>query len=83
MGTGRVAGWLTVAEVAARLRISTEWLRGRIRDRAIRTVREPSGRYLFPDDEGALEALRQLRARAVKRIELIPCALQNEGHHHA
>src|SRR4051794_3117703 len=80
----RVAGWLTVAEVAARLRISAEWLRGRIRDGAIRTVREPSGRrYLFPDDEGALEALRQLRARAVKRIELMPCALQNEGHHHA
>jgi len=28
-------------------------------------VREPSGRYLFPDSEGTLEALRQLRARVV------------------
>jgi len=46
-------------------------------------VREPSGRYLFPDDERALESLRQLRARVVKQVDLMPGALQHQGHHHA
>jgi DNA invertase Pin-like site-specific DNA recombinase len=79
----RVPGWLTVAGIAARLQVSDRWLRGRIRDGAIRTVREPSGRYLFPDDETGLEALRQLRARLVEQVDLMPRALQHLGHHHA
>jgi hypothetical protein len=79
----RVPGWLTVTGITARLQVSDRWLRGRIRDGAIRTVREPSGRYLFPDDETVLEALRQLRARLVEQVDLMPRALQHLGHHHA
>ncbi len=76
-------GWLTVTGIAARLRVPEKWLRRRLRDGAIRTVREPSGRYLFPDGEKTLEELRQLRARMVKQVDLMPGALQHQGHHHA
>ena len=76
-------GWLTVTGIAARLRVPEKWLRRRLRDGAIRTVREPSGRYLFPDGERTLEELRQLRARMVKQVDLMPGALQHQGHHHA
>jgi DNA invertase Pin-like site-specific DNA recombinase len=79
----QVPGWLTVTGIAARLQVSEKWLRGRIRDGAIRTVRESSGRYLFPDDERALEILRQLRANMVKQVDLMPRTLQHQGHHHA
>ena len=76
-------GWLTVTGIAARLQVPEEWLRRRLRDGAIRTVREPSGRYLFPDGERTLEELRRLRARMVKQVDLMPGALQHEGYHHA
>src|SRR3954454_2647642 len=78
-----VPGWLTVTGVAVRLQVPEKWLRRRLRDGAIRTVREPSGRYLFPDDERTLEELRQLRARMVEQVDLMPGALQHEGYHHA
>src|SRR5215207_8154996 len=76
-------GWLTVTGIAARLQVPEKWLRRRLRDGAIRTVREPSGRYLFPDGERTLEELRQLRARMVKQVNLMPGALQHQGHYHA
>ena len=78
----RVPGWLTVTSIAARLQLPEKWLRDRLRAGAIQTVREPSGRYLFPDSEGTLEALRQLRARAVKQVDLMPSRLQHQEHHH-
>jgi hypothetical protein len=79
----QMPGWLTVTSIAARLQVSEKWLRGCLRAGAIRTVREPSERYLFPDSESALEALQQLRARMVKQVDLLPGALQHQGHHHA
>jgi len=79
----QVPGWLTVTGIAARLQVSEKWLRGRIRDGAIRTVREPSGRYLLPDNERALEVLRQLRANVVTQVDLMPRTLQHQGQHHA
>jgi DNA invertase Pin-like site-specific DNA recombinase len=79
----RVPGWLTVAGIAARLQIPERWLRDHLRAGAIQTAREPSGRYLFPDSESAFEALRQLRARVVKQVDLTPGRLQHQGHHHA
>jgi len=78
----RVPGWLTVTSIAARLQLPEKWLRDRLRAGAIQTVREPSGRYLFPDSEGTLEALRQLRARVVKQVDLMPGRLQHQEHHH-
>jgi hypothetical protein len=79
----RVPGWLTVTGMAARLQVPERWLRDHLRAGAIRTVREPSGRYLFPDSESALAALRRLRARMVKQIDLMPGRLQHQEHHHA
>jgi hypothetical protein len=79
-----VPGWLTVTEIAARLQVSANWVHGRIRHGAIRTVREPTGRYLFPDSDTTLEALRRLRVRAIKQVDLImQRAHQPGGHHHA
>lgn len=79
----RVPGWLTVTGIAARLQVPDKWLRDRLRAGVIQTVREPSGRYLFPDSESTLEALRQLRAHGAKQVGLTPSRLQYQGHHHA
>jgi DNA invertase Pin-like site-specific DNA recombinase len=79
----RRAGWLTVADVACRLRVSADWLRGQIRRGAIRTTREASGRCMFPDTADALEALRRLRVRVVEHVDLTHDAHQPAGYHHA
>src|SRR3954453_21921080 len=41
-------GWLTVTGIVARLQVPEKWLRRRLRDGAIRTVREPSGALPVP-----------------------------------
>lgn len=73
----RVPGWLTVTGTAARLQVPEKWLRDRLRAGAIQTMREASGRYLFPDSESTLEALQQLRAHVVKQVNLMPGRLQH------
>jgi hypothetical protein len=65
-----VPGWLTVAEVALQLQVPPGWLRERLWAGAIRTMREPSGRYLLPDKPDTLDALRQLRAGTVRHVDL-------------
>ena len=66
----RVPGWLTVTDVAAQLQVPERWLRERLWAGAIQTMREPSGRYLFPDKPETLEAPRQLRAGTIKSADL-------------
>ena len=66
----RVPGWLTVTDVAAQMQVPERWLRERLWAGAIQTMREPSGRYLFPDKPETLEALRQLRAGTIKSADL-------------
>ncbi len=76
-----VPGWLTVKATAARLGLSEKWLRDRLRAALIRTRRDQSGRYLFPDQQEAHAALLQLRAGQIDRVDLTPSGLQQGGHH--
>jgi DNA invertase Pin-like site-specific DNA recombinase len=73
-------GWMTVTQSAARLQVPRQWIRGRIRSGAIRTLREPSGLYLIPDTPAALEAVRDLQAGRVGSIDLTPHHDGKEGH---
>jgi hypothetical protein len=66
-----VAGFLTVAQVAERLRIPQKWLHTQVRRGTVRTRHERSGRYLVPDTELAIDAIRQLRAHRVKQVDLM------------
>ena len=70
-----VAGNLTVTQVATRLGIPIKWVYTQLRRGSILTTREPSGRFLFPDQKSALEAIRRLRTRRVAKIDL------REDHH--
>lgn len=76
-----VDGYLTIANVANHMNVSMNWLRGKIRRGAVRTLREPSGRYLFPDSPDTLEALRQLRVHQIKRVDLTQHQSQDRGYH--
>ena len=66
---------MAVTETSMRLQVPRQWIKGRIRSGAIRTLCkptlcEPSGRYLIPDTPAALEAIRDLQAGRVGRIDL-------------
>jgi DNA invertase Pin-like site-specific DNA recombinase len=65
-----VPGCLTVAQLAERLRIPQKWIHTQLRRGAIRAIHEPSGRYLFPDTEPAMQAVQKLRAHRVEHIDL-------------
>src|SRR5229473_3759565 len=65
-----VKGCLTVTQLAERLNIPTKWIHTQLRRGAIRTIHEPSGRYLFPDTEHAMLAIRQLREHHIKTVDL-------------
>jgi len=58
-------------------------IHSRIRRGTIRTIREASGRYLFPDTEDTWAALSQLRAGAIKDIDLRQRHRDSKGHQYA
>jgi DNA invertase Pin-like site-specific DNA recombinase len=66
----RVPGWLTVTDIAVQLQVPERWVRERLQSGAIRTGREPSGRYLLPDRPETLDRLRQLRAGTISHADL-------------
>jgi DNA invertase Pin-like site-specific DNA recombinase len=70
-----VPGWLTVKATAARLGLPEKWLRDRLRAEPIRTRRDGSGRYLFPDNQEAQAELLRLRAGQIDRVDLAPSGL--------
>jgi hypothetical protein len=78
-----VPGWLTVKATATRVRVPEKWIRERLRAELIRTKRDSSGRYLFPDSEEARAALLQLRAKRIDSVNFTPGDLQQKGHHYA
>lgn len=78
-----VPGWLTVKATATRVGVSEKWIRERLRTELIRTKRDGSGRYLFPDSDEARAALLQLRAGRIDSADFTPSGLQQEGHHYA
>jgi hypothetical protein len=66
---------LTVTQLATRLGIPTKWIYGQLKRGSLLTTREPSGRFLFPDNATALQAICSLRNRRVAKIDL------REDHH--
>lgn len=75
-----VPGWLTITKVAARLQIPQEWLRRRLQNGTLRTMIEPSGRYLLPDQADAFDAIQQLRAGVIRKVDLTSGHYKKEGH---
>ena len=66
---GKDIGPARVPEVATDLGVSVNWVSGRIRRGVIRIDRDPdTGRYLFPDTDKTMAALRQLRAGASRAL---------------
>lgn len=64
-----IPGRLTVAQVATRLDVSTQWIYDCIGDGRIKIARDPEmGLYLFPDRRKTLVDLRRLRERRVSEI---------------
>lgn len=60
----RVAGYLTVPQLAGMLDVSPHWLYDRLHNGAIPMTRDPmTALYLFPDEPATLEQLRDLKAR--------------------
>jgi DNA invertase Pin-like site-specific DNA recombinase len=64
-------GWLNATEIAALLQVHPGWLHRRVRQGTIVTARDPAtGRRRFPDGEGALSALRELRDGRLAHLDL-------------
>jgi hypothetical protein len=61
---------LTVTQLAERLQIPQKWIRTQLGRGALRTIHEPSGRYLFPDTEPAMQAVQELRQHRTKHVDL-------------
>ena len=59
-----------MTQLAERLNIPAKWIHTQLRRGAIRTRHEASGRYLFPDTDHAMLAIRQLREHHVKTVDL-------------
>jgi hypothetical protein len=64
----RVAGQLTVSQLAQALDVSPHWLYDRIYNGTIPVTKDPATRlYLFPDTPATLERLRALKASDADR----------------
>ncbi|MHC2691813.1 hypothetical protein ACVMFA_009755 [Bradyrhizobium liaoningense] len=70
-----VAGHLTVTQLANRLGVPVKWIDVQLKRGSILTTREASGRFLFPDNTIALQAIRSLRNHRLAKIDL------REDHH--
>jgi hypothetical protein len=75
----KIKGKLSVTELAARLRAPTKWIYTQLRRGSILTTLDPAGRYLFPDDEAAMQAIRALRVHSINRVDLREHQHQKEG----
>ncbi|RXG83591.1 hypothetical protein EAS61_41760 [Bradyrhizobium zhanjiangense] len=61
--------------MATGLGIPTKWIYVQLKRGSILTIREPSGRFLFPDNRTALQPIRSLRNHRLAKIDL------REEHH--
>ena len=65
----RLAGSLTLSQLAKALDITPHWVYDRIHHGTIQVCRDPTTRlYLFPDTPATLEQFRQLRAGILKTL---------------
>jgi DNA invertase Pin-like site-specific DNA recombinase len=72
-----VPGWLTMAELARRLRVSRDWLERRVRNGTIAIARNAaSGRFLFPDTDATLARFQELKAGLVDHLDYLPSTAQ-------
>jgi DNA invertase Pin-like site-specific DNA recombinase len=72
-----VPGWLTMAELARRLRVSRDWLERRIRNGTIAIAHDAaSGRLLFPDTDVTLAHFQELKAGLVDHLDYLPSTAQ-------
>jgi hypothetical protein len=68
-----IPGWLTMAELARRLQVSRYWIERRIRGGTIAIPRDAAAkRYLFPDTEATIAALRKLKSGKTDHRNLGP-----------
>jgi hypothetical protein len=65
----RVAGYLTVPQLARRLGVSPHWLYDRLANGRIQLAKDPTtGLYLFPDQPTTVEHLQQLQAGTCTQV---------------
>jgi DNA invertase Pin-like site-specific DNA recombinase len=65
----RIAGFLTLSQIAARLQVSPHWLYDRIHNGTIQVSKAPEWQlYLFPDKPSTLTLFRKLREGKVKNL---------------
>ena len=65
----RIAGHLTVPQLAEKLRISPHWIYDRIHNGTIRVTKDKQTRlYLFPDHPKTLERFRRLIAGRLQNL---------------
>jgi hypothetical protein len=76
----KVEGRLSVTELAARLHIPPKWIYTQLRRGSLLTSYDPAGRYLFPDDQAALQAIRKLRDHIIRQLDLRADQPQQEGY---
>jgi recombinase-like zinc beta ribbon protein len=70
-----IPGWLTMAELARRLQVSRCWIERRIWNRTIVIARDAAAkRYLFPDTDETVAALRRLKSGEADRLDFAPSA---------
>ena len=66
-----IPGWLTMAELARRLQVSRGWIERRIGNGTIVIARDAAAkRYLFPDTEESVAALRKLKCGETNHLNL-------------
>ena len=65
----RLAGWLTVPQVADKLRITPHWIYDRIHNGTIEVTRDRATHlFLFPDDSRTITLFKQLRAGKLQKL---------------
>jgi DNA invertase Pin-like site-specific DNA recombinase len=65
----RIAGFLTLSQIAERLQVSSQWIYDRIYNGTIQVSKSPERQlYLFPDKPSTLTLFRKLRDGKVKNL---------------
>src|SRR3954468_3204052 len=68
-----VPGWLTMAELARRLKVTRDRLERRVRDGTIAIARDAAdGRFLVPDTDPTLARFEALKAGLVDHLDSLP-----------
>jgi len=65
----RIAGHLTVTQIARHLSLTVHWIYDRIHNGAIEVIKDAAtGLYLFPDEPATLELFKELKAGNLKKL---------------